>query len=202
MANSELSKKRLEKAVDLWKREACEALVKDFMKREKILTLRVRDGFIGKELDDSGYRLQLERGKPRGTMVAVKGEDKNVFIGHIYLKPGDKDVPAVGQFLALMDAVARRERKRPGEEILLQKTGLEAADYLASEDGFIHIAVPEPKDMKNMNDRKLEEFFRIRAMCYFWPDVYSHTRGSDKIIYPNYEHIHRNRERALGLLGR
>lgn len=202
MANSELSRKTLGEAVDQWKREACEALVKDFMKQEKMLTLRIRDGFIGKELDGSGYRLQLERGKPRGTMVAIKGGNSDVFIGHIYLKPGDKDVPAVGQFLALMDAVACREHKNPGEEILLRKTGLESADYLASGDGLIHIAVPEHKKMKNVNDRKLEEFFRIRALCYFWPDVYSHTRGSDKIVYPNYERIHRNRERALELLGR
>lgn len=202
MASSELSKERLGKAVDFWKKRTCELLVADFRKREKMLTLRIRDGFIGKELDNSGYRLQLERGKPRGTLVAIKGENDDVFIGHTYLKPGDKDVPVVGQFIALMDALSQREGKVPEEEIFLPKTGFYEADYLASSDGFIHITVPEHKEMKNMNDRRLEEFFRIRALCYFWPDIYSHTRGSDKVVYPNYEHIHGNRERALRMLGK
>ena len=48
------------------------------------------------------------------------------------------------------------------------------------------------------NDRELYEFFKIRALCYFYPDIYSHSRGSDKIEYPNYEKNHKNRQRVLG----
>lgn len=131
-----------------------------------IISLRIRDGYIGKELDNMGRKLQTERARPRGTLVAIKGEDGGIFIGSTYKSNKDEDIPIVGIAEALKDALA-------------QKDGAEA-------------------NKLKTRDVDLFNFFTIRAKCFFWPEIYSHTRGTNKLTYPNYDKIHANRKRVLG----
>lgn len=135
---------------------------------EKYIAIRIRDGYIGKEL--GGRNLQLTRGKPRGTFVAIKGENEQVFVGHTYLSNKDEDIPIVGLAEALKMAIAEKE------------------------DGVA-------KTLKS-KDVDLYHFFRKRALAYFFPEKYSHSKGSDPVEYPMYDKIHKNRERALKFIGR
>lgn len=152
-------------------RDEAQKFVDEFRKEHGnngLISLRIRDGFIGKEVGNG--RLQLERTKPRGTLVAIKGEDGQVFIGSVYKSNKDEDIPIVGIAEALKDAISA---KKNGEERVIKEKDIE-----------------------------LLEFFKIRAKCYFFPEIYSHTRGTNKLAYPNYEKIHQNRAKALTYIGR
>lgn len=152
-------------------RDEAQKFVDEFRKEygnKSFISLRIRDGYIGKEL--GGGRLQLTRGKPKGTFVAIKGENGQVFIGHTYLSNKDEDVPIVGVAEALKMAIAEKER------------GI--AKVLKSK------------------DVDLFKFFKIRAKCFFYPELYSYSRGTEKIEYPNYEKVHELRKRALTFIGR
>lgn len=138
----------------------------------KYIAIRIRNGYIGKPLDKSNKNFQTERGKPYGTLVAIKGKDNTVHVGFSYLKPNEKDIPIVGVAQALKKAV----------KFYLSDITI---DY---------------KQLKNKNDRDLANFFVTRALCYFWPEEYSYSRGKNKIVYKNYEKIHRNREAILKFL--
>jgi hypothetical protein len=143
---------------------------------EKYVSIRIRDGYIGKELDGSGTKLQTERSRPRGTMVAIKGKDDKVYIGAAYKSSKDGDIPAVGIKLALERALKNRDE--------------------AEKNGLI------PSSGVKDKDKALYAFFKIRSMCYFFPELYSHSRGTNKLTYPNYDKIHENRKRALTYIGK
>jgi hypothetical protein len=152
-------------------RDEAQKFVDEFRKEHGnngFISLRIRDGFIGKEVGNG--RLQLERTKPRGTLVAIKGGNGEVFIGSVYKSNKDDDIPIVGIAEALKDAIARKEGK-------------------------------EGRALKN-KDLDLWNFFYIRSRCYFFPEIYSHTRGTSKLSYPNYDTIHKNRAKALTFIGR
>lgn len=168
---AEVRKKYLEKKE---KREKSKLEAMDFNQKfvdsgEKYISIRIRTGYIGRELDASGRKLQTERSKPRGTMVAIKGDDGEIYIGAVYKSNKDIDIPAVGVQKALTLALEARKEGVP----LKCSTDI------------------KPKD------KELAEFFRIRSKCYFWPEKFSHTRGETKLEYPNYEKIRRNRNRVL-----
>lgn len=40
--------------------------------------------------------------------------------------------------------------------------------------------------------------FRLRAKAYFFPDKYSYSRGSDPVVYPKYDEIHKRQIMILG----
>ena len=152
-------------------RDEAQKFIDEFRKEHGnngFISLRIRDGFIGKEVGNG--RLQLERTKPRGTLVAIKGDNDDVFIGCVYKSNKDDDIPIVGIAEALKDAIASKEGK-PTREL-------------------------------RKKDKELYDFFEIRSKCYFHPDVYSHTRGTNKLSYPNYDKIHKNRAKALTFIGR
>lgn len=88
-------------------RDEAQAFVDKFKESgEKYIAIRIRDGFIGKEL--GGKNLQLERGKPRGTLVSIKNGD-DVTIGFSFLNKKDTDVPIVGVAEALKNAINERD---------------------------------------------------------------------------------------------
>lgn len=167
----EAAKKKAEekKEARIKARDEAQKYVDDFRKKHgnnAYISLRIRDGFIGKEI--GGGNLQLTRTKPRGTMVAIKGEeDDEVKIGWTYLNKEDEDIPIVGIAEALKFA-----------------------------------QIDETKKLKNKNDKDLFDFFMVRAKCYFYPEKYSHSRGTEKIDYPNYNKVHSNRAKALTFIGR
>lgn len=149
-------------------RDEAVKFVNDFTKNEKYISLRIRNGYVGKELDGSGKKLQTERAKPRGTFVAIKGDSGKVYIGGTYLSNKDKDIPIFGIKKALENAISNRENDK------------------------------NDISLKNNNDKLLYDFFEVRAKCYFYPEDYSHSRGKTPINYPKYDKIHKNRARVLG----
>lgn len=167
----EAAKKKAEekKEARIKARDEAQKYVDDFRKKHgnnAYISLRIRDGFIGKEI--GGGNLQLTRTKPRGTMVAIKGDnDGEVKLGWTYLNKEDEDIPIVGIMEALKAAQATETMK-----------------------------------LKNKNDKDLLAFFNVRAKCYFYPEKYSHSRGTEKIDYPNYDKVHSNRAKALAFIGR
>lgn len=64
------------------------------------------------------------------------------------------------------------------------------------------VASDEAQNFLKVKDKELFDFFKVRAKCYFYPELYSHDRGTNKLEYPNYDKIHKNRERALKFIGR
>lgn len=135
---------------------------------KSFISLRIRDGYIGKEL--GGGKLQMERTRPRGTLVAIKGENGQVYVGHTYLSNKDEDIPIVGIAQALKEAILEKEK------------GVSK--------------VIKSRDVELLN------FFIIRSKCFFYPELYSYSRGTEKIEYPKYDLIHSNRKKVLDFLGK
>lgn len=48
------------------------------------------------------------------------------------------------------------------------------------------------------HEKKQFERFKLRSMAYFYPDKYSYSRGTDPVVYPNYEEIHKRQVLILG----
>lgn len=145
-----------------------EKYVKDFINKngtKSLLSLRIRRGYIGKEikLPDGTKALQTQRSRPFGVMVAIKGDgiEKEVLYGISYTSPDEEHhYPIVGLSLALKRAL--------GEE--------------------------ESISLKSV-DMDLFNFFTVRARAYFFPERYSRKHGvPNPIDYPGYEKIHKNRQ--------
>lgn len=75
---------------------------------KSFISLRIRDGYIGKEF--GGGKLQMERTRPRGTLVAIKGKNGQIHVGHTYLSNKDEDIPIVGIAQALKEAILEKEK--------------------------------------------------------------------------------------------
>ena len=183
---------KAKKLVEKQERDIATAYVENFRngKGNKYVAIRIRDGYIGKEMTKDGRVLQPYRTRPRGTMVAFKDPNKEneLRIGISYLHDEmDKDIPIVGIANAIKYAMEEKEE-------CTTFTGSVSTDKVQVF-GYINTNIFHTM---SQNDKDLYEFFKIRALCYFYPDIYSHSRGTDKIEYPNYEKIHKNRARVLG----
>lgn len=149
----------------------------------KFISERLRLGYIGMEIKTNcGKFLQLERGKPYGTCVAVKSGN-DVSIGYSFINERDEKyaTPIVGLFIAYQRALEGAANKKHGFEYP------------------IHLANGELRQMDSNTFAQLTHFEK-RAKAYFHPDVYSFTRGQDgkKVVYDNYDEIH---ARQLAILG-
>ena len=143
--------------------------VEDYKKEHgPVLTERLRDGFIGREIyTDNGEKYyQSTRGRPHGTIVAVKGSDNDIFYGVTYSNE-EFDIPVIGQYFALKNAIA-------------EKKGFKTRVFVAG------------------RDKDQVAHFEKRAKAFYWPEKYSVSRGSDPVVYPNYEKIHTIQNRILG----
>lgn len=154
--------------------------IEDYEKSgKKYIAERIRDGYIGKEVfTESGTSyLQSKRGKPFGTVVAIPLENERIAIGYSIISEDEKfPTPIVGLYFALKRALDAKEY----DELTNMTTDVNA--YLNS-------------------DAKAQiEHFRKRALAYYFPDTYSHSRGKEgkKVVYDNYDEIH---ERQLKILG-
>ncbi len=155
-----------------------ENYVKDYIAKngtKGFIAERLRDGFIGElvHADNGASYIQAVRGKPFGTVVAIKTED-DIVLGMSYMDPEDanKSHPIVGLYIALKRAV----------------DGLNAG-YKRAEKRYI----------KSRAHRQIEHFEK-RALAFFHPDVYSYSRGQEgkKVVYEDYDIIHKRRAMILG----
>ena len=153
-----------------------ENFVKSFIEKngtKAFISERLRSGYIGEivHADNGASYIQSVRGKPFGTVVAVK-TDKNVVLGMSYMDPEDanKGHPIVGLYIALKRAI----------------DGLESGKVKAEE-----------RYIKS-RARKQIQHFEKRALAYFHPDTYSYSRGTNPVKYEDYEEIHKRRAMILG----
>lgn len=146
---------------------------------EKYVCARLRDGYIGKEaysLDGALY-LQTKRGKPFGTIVAIKGDNDEPHYGIYYIPEGIVDGAAeTYPIVGLAEALKQAKGEVP-----------------------FHKASDVPDCYKSKEPREQIEYFLKRSMCYFWPDVYSISRGSNPVEFKNYEEIHIRQALLAGL---
>jgi len=150
-----------------------EEFVKDFIRdngTKAFISERLRDGYIGKEINESGkVSIQAERGKPFGTVVAIPTSDPDnpIALGFSYMSAYERmrgiSYPILGQAVALKRAIAERDKKPKAKDVDVR---------------------PKSKDQT--------EHFTKRAMAYFYPDIYSYSRGQEgkKVVYDDWEEIH------------
>ena len=135
--------------------------VKHYEKEEgKILCERLRNSYIGEKvytIDGTSY-ISTMRGRPTGTIVAVKKDDKILFGYSILSNDTEHPTPIVGEYLALQKLQEYEDGKYP--------RGLDE------------------------HEKKQFDHFKLRAKCFFFPETYSHSKGLNPIVYPNYERIH------------
>ena len=153
-----------------------ENLVKIFIEEhgtKAFISERLRAGYIGEivHADNGASYIQSVRGKPYGTVVAVK-TDKDIVLGMSYMDPEDinRGHPIVGLYIALKRAI----------------DGLEAGNVRAEE-----------RYIKSRARRQIQHFEK-RALAYFHPDTYSYSRGTNPVKYEGYEEIHKRRAMILG----
>lgn len=153
-----------------------EKFVKDYIDAngtKSFISERLRGGFIGEIVhSDSGSSyIQSVRGRPFGTVVALKTSD-NVVLGMSYMDPQDagRGHPIVGLYIALKRAIDGLKDGKVGAESKYVKT----------------------------KAKKQIKHFEKRALAYFHPDTYSYSRGSNPVKYEDYEAIHQRRAMILG----
>lgn len=150
-----------------------EEFVRDFIKNngtKAFISERLRDGYIGKELNENGkVIIQAERGKPFGTVVAIPTSDpvNPIALGFSYMSTYERlrgiSYPVLGQAIALKRALDVRDKKTKATDVGVR---------------------PNSKDQT--------EHFTKRALAYFYPDIYSYSRGQEgiKVVYDDWEEIH------------
>lgn len=153
-----------------------EDFVKNFIEKngtKAFISERLRAGYIGEivHAENGASYIQSIRGKPYGTVVAVK-TDKDIVLGMSYMDPEDinRGHPIVGLYIALKRAI----------------DGLEAGKVRAEE-----------RYIKSRARRQIQHFEK-RALAYFHPDTYSYSRGTNPVKYEGYEEIHKRRAMILG----
>ena len=129
---------------------------------------RLRKGYVGKEIyDKDGVKyIQASRGRPFGTVVALKAPyAEDVVIGYSFLNEVDRktELPHIGLYLAL---------KRAREGLKENKVGFEPSPYLDAD------TIAQLKH------------FKKRAKAYFYPEKFSHSRGTDPVEYEDFDKIH------------
>ena len=155
-----------------------ECFVKDFIEKngnKAFISERLRNGFIGNLVftEDGSSFIQSRRGKPFGTVVALK-TDNDIIIGMSYIDPEDansgNNSPVVGLAIALKRAIDGKD-----------------AGYKRADERWI-----------KSKARTQVKHFEKRALAYFHPEVYSYSKGTNPVVYEDYDAIHKRRELILG----
>ena len=164
---AKITKKKISRINDFASKiEEAKKFVDDF--GDKYISCRIRDGYVGREVfTEIGEKyIQATRGRPRGTLISIKGEDGKVHIGISYLHPEDKESPIIGLAEALKNAIKAKDNSEAIGGRIKQK------------------------------DEELLEYFICRCHAYWYPEIYSYSRGEEgkKVKYPYYEKVHKNRK--------
>lgn len=158
-----------EERQELWDAALSLKESRDYIKgfKEKYATEAFRYGYIGKTVTDmyGNTYVQTSRGKHYGYLAAVF-DGADIYVGFTYISKSEKYVhPVIGQAIALKRAVENRENKLSIEQTKT-KPWLRSSDLLQ----FDH--------------------FVNRALRYFQPEVYSHSRGEKPLEQPKFDEIH------------
>lgn len=139
----------------------------------KHVTERLRPGYIGQKIERGNtVSFQSVRGIPYGTIVSIPTDDGLSVIGISYFGKNDRfATPVVGEYIALKRAIDGRNGGFHGVE----------QQYVR----------PEAK-------AQVDHFYK-RSLAYWNPDKYSHSRGTDPVIYDNFSEIHANQVIILGV---
>ncbi len=162
--------------------------VTTYSKENQFVTERLRTYFVGETIKcDAGFEVWAPcRGKPTGTVVAIK-TDWGIAIGISKIAKDEKyPVAIVGQYLALKDAIASKDSA--------EKSG----EYKNTDEKYPAMMIDGRFNLLNNHERKQLERFILRAKAYFYPETYSFSRGENPVSYPNYEEIHRRQVLILG----
>jgi len=153
-----------------------EKFVKEYIEKngtKAFISERLRNGFIGDlvHTEAGTTYIQSVRGKPYGTVVAIKSGD-DIVLGMSYMDAEDanKAHPIVGLYIALKRAIDEAKEGKIRAE----------SKYIKS------------------RARKQIQHFEKRALAYFHPDTYSYSRGTNPVEYENYDEIHKRRAMILG----
>ena len=161
--------------------------VNEYTKENKIVTERLRTYYVGETIKcDAGFEVWAPcRGKPTGTIVAIP-TDFGIAVGISKISKDEKyPVAIVGQYLALKDAISAKESA--------EKSGSYDSDEKKSV-----VATDGRFNLLNGHEKKQFERFTLRTKCYFYPEIYSFSRGENPVSYPNYDEIHRRQVLILG----
>lgn len=147
--------------------------VSDYIKEHgtrSLLSERLRDGFIGEEIyaENGTSFIQATRGKPYGTAVSIFVND-HIYFGTSYISGEDSNCA----FPIIGQYLALKKA------IESSKTGLTSTN------------------IKSKATKQFEHFV-LRSKAYFLPDVYSYSRGTSPVEYPNYDEIKARRDKILG----
>lgn len=154
----------------------------------QLMTERLRTYYVGETIKcNAGFEVWAPcRGKPTGTLVAIK-TDWGIAIGISKISKEEKyPVAIVGQYLALQNALKSKESAEASGEY---KNETEKVAVMVMDGNF---------NTLNNHERKQFERFILRAKCYFYPEVYSFSRGENPVSYPNYDEIHKRQVMILG----
>lgn len=138
----------------------------------KHVTERLRPGFIGMETKNGNVvSQQVSRGAPYGTIVSIPGINGKATIGVSYYDEiGKFATPIRSEYEALKDAIKNKDSGCNGL----------------------------PKERVRPEAKAQVDHFYKRSLAYWNPDVYSHSRGSEPVVYKNYDKIHENQTKILG----
>lgn len=138
----------------------------------KHVTERLRTGYVGMEIvEKDKISYQSKRGEPYGTIVSIPSNDGKAAIGISYIGKNERfPVPIVGEYIALKRAL---DVQRKGNH------------------GF------DEKYIRNDSLAQIEHFYK-RSLAYWNPEKYSHSRGTEPVVYENFDKIHENQLRILG----
>lgn len=139
-------------------------------KSEKFIVERLRPNTVGDIINDKSGEptIALNRGKPEGFIAAIS-DSKNIYFGVSYSNPSEKYVlPVIGQAIALQRAIENKDKKYPEK---ISKIFL-----------------------KKHHKKQIEHFFN-RSKAYFFPEIFSFSRGSNPLNYYD-EKLHNRQEYA------
>ena len=148
--------------------EAYQYLIKYEEDGNKYVTERLRTAYIGEEMSDTNGVTYLS---------TVRGKPTGTIVA---IPDGEKILIGV----AKLD----EDEKYPSAIVGL---------YLALKNAKYYEDNETPVGLNGHERRQLTRF-RLRAKAYFFPDKYSYSRGSEPVVYPKYEEIHKRQIMILG----
>ncbi len=135
---------------------------------KKYVSERLRTAYIGEEVSDVNGTKYVS---------TIRGKPTGTIVA---IPDGDKILIGVSKL--------DEDEKYPSPIVGL---------YLALKNVKYYEDTDSPMGLNGHEKRQLTRF-RLRAKAYFFPDKYSYSRGTDPVVYPNYDEVHKRQIMILG----